>query len=111
MNVIKKILTNILIYGTEFIVIMLSVFPIVWVASVSYTHLDVYKRQDLPVFLFHRMEVWKERLVCCKIQPKFFQYMNFIDNLPWGLHLGVYSLFISVSVLLHFLFVCLLFVL
>ena len=29
----------------------------------------------------------------------------------WGLHLGVYSLFISVSVLLHFLFVCLLFVL
>ena len=28
-----------------------------------------------------------------------------------GLHLGVYSLFISVSVLLHFLFVCLLFVL
>ena len=30
MNVIKKILTNILIYGTEFIVIMLSVFPIVW---------------------------------------------------------------------------------
>ena len=46
MNVIKKILTNILIYGTEFIVIMLSVFPIVWVAlssfkTVSYTHLTL----------------------------------------------------------------------
>ena len=37
MNVIKKILTNILIYGTEFIVIMLSVFPI----AVSYTHLTL----------------------------------------------------------------------
>ena len=36
MNVIKKILTNILIYGTEFIVIMLSVFPIVWVALSSF---------------------------------------------------------------------------
>ena len=35
-----------------------------------------------PVFLFRRMEVWKERLVCCKIQPQFLQYMNFIDNLP-----------------------------
>ena len=32
--------------------------------------------------LFRRMEVWKERLVCCKIQPQFLQYMNFIDNLP-----------------------------
>lgn len=32
----KKILTNILIYGTEFIVIMLSVFPIVWVALSSF---------------------------------------------------------------------------
>ena len=36
MNVIKKLLTNILIYGTEFIVIMLSVFPIVWVALSSF---------------------------------------------------------------------------
>ncbi len=39
MNVIKKILTNILIYGTEFIVIMLSVFPIVWVALSSHNNL------------------------------------------------------------------------
>lgn len=34
------------------------------------------------VFFFRRMEVWKERLVSCKIQPQFLQYMNFIDNLP-----------------------------
>ena len=36
MNVIKKILTNILIYGTEFIVSKLCVFPIVVVALASF---------------------------------------------------------------------------
>ena len=47
MNVIKKILTNILIYGTEFIVIMLSVFPIVWVALSSFKRMHRFWRDHL----------------------------------------------------------------